>query len=280
VNRSRGIEWAEESWNPTTGCTKLSPGCDHCWAERMARRLQGMGSPRYARGFRVTTHPELLEQPLHWRKSRDVCACFMGDLFHREVPEEFIRQVFDVMARSPQHRFHVLTKRSPRLAELSPRLLWPANVWAGVTVENTDYRFRSDHLRQTSAAVKFLVLEPLLGPIEALDLRDIDWVIVGGESGPGARPLHIDWVRSVRDQCAASGVPFSFKQWGGVRRRETGRMLDGREWTERPLREWRGVRDDIQLGFDDMEQSDDENPRTPAASSPSRPAGCFAEAEA
>lgn len=241
-----GMERAEESWNPVTGCTKISAGCDHCWAERMARRLQGIGNARYANGFRVTTHPELLDQPLRWRKPRDVYVSFMGDLFHREAPEEFILRVFDVMVRVPQHRFTLLTKRSARLAELSPRLTWPGNVWAGVTVESAEYQFRADHLRQTGAAVKFLVLEPLLGPIDALDLRGIDWVIVGGESGPGARPIHADWVRSVRDQCVVAGVPFWFKQWGGVRRKETGRLLDGREWTQRP-------HDRGQLGFEEME---------------------------
>jgi protein gp37 len=275
---SGGIEPADESWNPTTGCTKISPGCDHCWAERMARRLQGRGNARCARGFRVTTHPELLEQPLHWRKPRNVYVSFMGDLFHREVPEESIMQVFDVMARSPQHRFHLVTKRSARLAQRSPRLPWTPNVWVGVTVENVDYRFRADHLRRTGAAVKFLVLEPLLGAIDALDLQGIDWVVVGGESGSGARPLHIDWVRSVRDQCVAAGVPFWFKQWGGARRRETGRTLDGREWTERPQREWRDGRDVGQLRFDGMEQSDGATQRPERAPSPSRPSGSLADA--
>jgi protein gp37 len=278
VNKSGEIERADESWNPTTGCTTISPGCNHCWAERMARRLQGLGNARYARGFQVTTHPGLLEQPLHWRKPRNVYVSFMGDLLHRDVPEEFIAQVFDVMARSPQHRFHLLTKRSARLAELSPRLPWPPNVWAAVTVENADYRFRVDHLRLTDADVKFLVLEPLLGPIEALDLQGIDWVVVGGESGSGARPLHIDWVRSVRDQCVAAGVPFWFKQWGGLRRRETGRTLDGREWTERPQRERRDVGNDGQLRFAGMEQSDGVTQRPQRAPRPSRSSGSLADA--
>jgi protein gp37 len=232
----RGIEWAEESWNPTTGCTKLSPGCAHCWAERTAWRLQGMGQERYARGFAVTTHEDLLERPLHWVKSRMVYVSFMGDLFHDEVPDEFTVRVFDVMTRAPQHQFHLLTKRPERMARLSARLPWPVNVWAGATVEDEAHAGRADWLRQTPAALRYLVLEPLLGPVDQLDLTGVGWVILGGESGPGARPLHPDWVRSVRDQCLAAGVSFWFKQWGGVRRRETGRTLDGREWLERPER--------------------------------------------
>ena len=200
----------------------------------MARRLQGMGQERYARGFKVTTHEDLLEKPLHWAKPRRVYVSFMGDLFHDEVPDEFIARVFDVMTRAPQHRFHLLTKRPERHGDMSARLPWPANVWAGATVEDEAHACRADRLRQTPAAVKYLVLEPLLGPVDALDLTGIGWVILGGESGPGARPLQPDWARSVRDQCVAAGVPFYFKQWGGVRRKETGRKLDGREWLERP----------------------------------------------
>ena len=198
------------------------------------RQLQGIGQARYARGFAVTTHEDLLVKPLHWVKPRRVWVSFMGDLFHDEVPEEFIRRVFAVMEAAPRHRFHVLTKRSARLAELSPRLPWPPNVWAGVTVEDDARRGRANELSETGAALKYLVLEPLLGPIDGLDLRGIGWVVLGGESGPGARPLHADWVRSVRDQCVAAGVTFTFKQWGGVRRRETGRELDGRLWSEEP----------------------------------------------
>ena len=240
------IEWTDATWNPVTGCTKISPGCAHCWAERMAWRLQGMGQKRYARGFEVTTHEDLLEKPLRWAKPRLVYVSFMGDLFHEQVPEEFILRVFDVMGRAPRHRFHVLTKRPERLVEMSPRLPWSSNVWAGATVEDDAHRGRADQLRRTGAAVKFLVLEPLLGPVDELDLTGIGWVIVGGESGPGARPMHIDWVRSIRDQCASAGVPFYFKQWGGVRRKETGRELDGRLWSERP-------QDAGQLGFEGIE---------------------------
>ncbi len=246
MTAARDTGWTEESWNPTTGCTKVSPGCAHCWAERMARRLQGIGQARYARGFQVTTHEDLLEKPLHWAKPRRVYVSFMGDLFHDEVPGEFIERVFDVMVRSPRHRFHLLTKRPERLVDLSEGLPWPANVWAGATVEDAAHQWRADLLRRVPATVRYLVLEPLLGPIDALDLRDIGWVILGGESGPGARPLHVDWVRSVRDQCVAAGVPFYFKQWGGVRRKETGRELDGRLWTERP-------QETGQLAFDDLD---------------------------
>jgi len=230
----RGIGWAEESWNPTTGCTKVSPGCRHCWAERMAKRMRGMGVARYANGFRVTTHEDRPQRPLHWAKPRDVYVSFMGDLFHDEVPDEFVARVFDVMTRAPRHRFHVLTKRPERMASLSARLPWPDNVWAGATVEDAAHVGRADELRKTGAAVKYLVLEPLLGPIDHLDLTGISWLVLGGESGPGARPLDAHWVRSVRDQCVAAGVPFYFKQWGGLHRRANGRVLDGREWAQRP----------------------------------------------
>lgn len=248
MSRTTGSGWTEESWNPTTGCSRVSPGCAHCWAERMARRLQGMGQARYARGFEVTTHEDLLEKPLHWAKPRRVFVSFMGDLFHDEVPDEFIGRVFEVMAASPQHCFHLLTKRAERLAGLSPQLGWPPNVWAGVTVEDGAHRDRADRLRQTGAALKYLVCEPLLGPLDDLDLQGIGWVIVGGESGPGARPMHIDWARSLRDQCVAADVPLFFKQWGGVRRKETGRELDGRLWSERPPGSG-------QMGFEDMEET-------------------------
>ena len=229
-----GIGWADESWNPTSGCTHVSPGCAHCWAERMAKRMRGMGVARYAQGFRVTTHEDLLERPLHWARPRLVYVSFMGDLFHDEVPDAFVARLFDVMSRAPRHHFHVLTKRPEQMARLSPQLPWPHNVWAGATVEDAARLCRADELRQTGAAVKYLVLEPLLGPLDDLDPAGIDWVILGGESGPGARRLDPDWVRAVRDRCVAAGVPFYFKQWGGIRRRANGRLLDGREWTQRP----------------------------------------------
>lgn len=229
-----GIEWTESTWNPLTGCTKISPGCKNCYAERMARRLQAMGQPNYVNGFRLTLHEHMLEQPLGWKKPQMVFVNSMSDLFHRDVPVEFILRVFDTMRRASWHTFQVLTKRSGRLVELDPLFDWPHNVWMGVSVENQDYTFRIEHLRQTRARVKFLSLEPLLGPLPALDLRGIDWVIVGGESGPGARPMAEEWVIAIRDQCLAAGVPFFFKQWGGVRKKRAGRALRGRTWDQLP----------------------------------------------
>ena len=230
------IEWTEATWNPVTGCTKISPGCKHCYAERMARRLEGMGHPNYRNGFRLTLHEHVLDAPLSWRKPQVVFVNSMSDLFHDEVPLDFLRRVFDVMWRSPQHQFQVLTKRAERLVSVASELPWPANVWMGVSVETEKYAFRIDHLRAVPSAVKFLSLEPLLGPLPNLDLRDIDWVIVGGESGPGARAVDPAWVRSIRDQCVAAGVAFFFKQWGGVWKKKTGRLLDGRTWDQMPAR--------------------------------------------
>ena len=229
-----GIEWTEATWNPVTGCTKVSPGCKHCYAERMSRRLKAMGQPKYANGFELTVHPECLDQPLEWKKPRMIFVNSMSDLFHKDVPFSFIQDVFRVMRQAAQHTFQVLTKRSRRLLELNPRLDWPDNVWMGVSVENQDYKFRIDHLRKTAAHVKFLSLEPLLGPLPDLDLHSIDWVIVGGESGPGARPMDEAWVIDIRDQCQAHDVPFFFKQWGGFRRKEAGRELKGRTWNQMP----------------------------------------------
>lgn len=228
------IEWTESTWNPLTGCTKISPGCKHCYAERMALRLQAMGQPNYANGFKLTLHEQALEAPLSWRRPQVVFVNSMSDLFHRDVPVEFIQQVFSVMRRASWHTFQVLTKRSRRLLELNPVIDWPDNVWMGVSVETQDYAYRVDRLRQTGARVKFLSLEPLLGPLPNLDLRDIDWAIVGGESGPGARPLREEWVVEIRDQCLAAHVPFFFKQWGGVRKKRAGRILEGRTWDGMP----------------------------------------------
>ena len=233
ANRS-DIEWTESTWNPLTGCTKISPGCKHCYAERMARRLKAMGQPNYANGFKLTMHEHLLERPLEWKRPHMIFVSSMSDLFHEGVPLDFIQKVFDVMRRASWHTFQVLTKRSKRLLDLSQVIDWPTNVWMGVSVENSNYTFRIDHLRQTDAHIKFLSLEPLLGPLPDLDLHDIDWVIVGGESGPGARPIREEWVIDIRDQCLTSNVPFFFKQWGGVRRKRNGRMLRGRTWDEIP----------------------------------------------
>jgi protein gp37 len=228
------IEWTGATWNPVTGCTKISPGCLHCYAERMSLRLQAMGQPNYINGFKVTTHPNTLELPLKWKKPQFVFVNSMGDLFHEDVPLAFVLEVFEVMRRASHHIFQLLTKRSARLTELNSYIDWPSNVWMGVTAENGDYKFRVDHLRSTGARMKFLSLEPLLGPIPHLDLTDVDWVIVGGESGPGARPIEKDWVNELREQCQNSRVPFFFKQWGGTNRKKTGRLLDGRTWDERP----------------------------------------------
>jgi protein gp37 len=234
MSTGSSIEWTESTWNPLTGCTKISPGCKHCYAERMARRLQAMGQPNYASGFRLTLHEHALEAPLGWKKPQVVFVNSMSDLFHREVPIEFIQQVFSVMRHASWHTFQVLTKRSERLRELSPQIEWPPNVWMGVSVENQDYIYRIDHLKQTGAHVKFLSLEPLLGPLPRLDLNGINWVIVGGESGPGARPLKEEWVLAVRDQCRLIDIPFFFKQWGGVRKKRAGRLLEGRTWDAMP----------------------------------------------
>ena len=228
------IEWTESTWNPLTGCTKISAGCTHCYAERMALRLQAMGQPNYTNGFRLTLHPHVLEAPLGWKRPQMIFVNSMSDLFHRDVPTEFILRVFDIMNRACWHTFQLLTKRSDRLVELSPEICWPGNVWMGVSVESQEYRFRVDHLRQTGAQVKFLSLEPLLGPLPGLDLTGIHWVIVGGESGPGARPLQERWVLDIRDQCRESQVPFFFKQWGGVRKKRAGRLLEGRTWDAMP----------------------------------------------
>mgnify|MGYP001148242608 CR=1 FL=1 len=229
-----GIEWTESTWNPVTGCTKVSPGCKHCYAERMALRLRAMGQPNYANGFKLTIHEHMLEWPLRWKKPQMIFVNSMSDLFHEDVPLEFIQEVFDVMRRASRHIFQVLTKRSRRLLELNQEIDWPPNVWMGVSMENQDYMFRIEHLRQTSAHLKFLSLEPLLGPLPNLDLDGIGWVIVGGESGPGARPIKEEWVIDIRDQCLAANIPFFFKQWGGLRKKRARRVLQGRTWDEMP----------------------------------------------
>lgn len=229
------IEWTESTWNPLTGCTKISSGCKHCYAERIALRLQAMGQPNYANGFALTLHENALELPLKWKRPQTIFVNSMSDLFHKAVPEEFILRTFDVMCRADWHRYQVLTKRSDRLAELSPRLPWKPHIWMGVSVENLDYVFRIEHLRRTGAVVKFLSLEPLLGPLPGLNLDGIDWVIVGGESGPGARKMNPAWVSEIRDQCVRSRVPFFFKQWGGMRKKQSGRLLEGRTWDEMPV---------------------------------------------
>lgn len=228
------IEWTNATWNPVSGCSKYSAGCMHCYAEKMARRLQAMGMPKYERGFQVILHPELLSLPGTWRKPRLVFVNSMSDLFHEEVPREFIREVFAVMQRTPQHVYQILTKRSPRLVELAPELPWAGNIWMGVTVESQPYTRRIDDLRSVPAAGRFLSIEPLLGRFDRLDLSGIDWVICGGESGTQARPVEEAWVTCVRDHCGEQGVAFFFKQWGGRDKHKNGRMLQGRLWEETP----------------------------------------------
>jgi len=228
------IEWTEATWNPVTGCTKISPGCKHCYAERMADRLQAMGQQNYRNGFQLTLQPHMLELPLRWKKPQTIFVNSMSDLFHKDVPLDYIHKVFEVMRRASRHRFQVLTKRAERLLELSPRLDWASNIWMGVSVESNEYRGRIDALRATSALLKFLSLEPLLGPLPELDLRGIGWVIVGGESGPGARPMDAAWATDIRDQCRRANVPFFFKQWGGANKKQAGRELEGETWSEMP----------------------------------------------
>lgn len=229
------IEWTESTWNPLTGCTKISPGCKHCYAERMALRLRAMGQRNYVNGFSLTLHESALELPLRWKRPQTIFVNSMSDMFHQRVPQDFIVRAFDVMNRAHWHRFQVLTKRADRLAGLSDELKWSENIWMGVSVESEAFAPRIERLRETSAAIKFLSLEPLLGPLNNLPLDEIDWVIVGGESGPGARPMNPEWVTSIRDQCIRARVPFFFKQWGGVHKKRFGRILDGRTWDEMPV---------------------------------------------
>jgi protein gp37 len=232
--QASSIEWTETTWNPVTGCTKISPGCANCYAERMARRLQAMGQPNYVNGFKLTEQPHMLGLPEKWTNPQTIFVNSMSDLFHRDVSADYIHRVFAVMNRASHHRYQVLTKRSQRLMRLSPELPWQRHIWMGVSVEEESYTFRIDHLRETGAHVKFLSLEPLLGPLPGLNLRGIDWVIVGGESGPHARPMRTEWVIDIRDQCLAARVPFFFKQWGGTRKKVNGRKLEGETWNQMP----------------------------------------------
>lgn len=231
---SSPIEWTQATWNPVTGCDKVSPGCAHCYAERMAKRLQAMGQANYTRGFDVTLQEHMLDVPLRWRKPRRIFVNSMSDLFHSSVPDSYIQQVFSVMRRANWHEYQILTKRSERLADIHRSLPWAPHIWMGVSVENLRFTYRIEHLRTTDARVKFLSLEPLLGPLPDLDVRGIHWVIVGGESGPRARAMQPSWVLDIRDQCRAARVAFFFKQWGGVFKIRTGRELEGRTWDEMP----------------------------------------------
>jgi protein gp37 len=237
MSSNSAIEWTDATWNPVTGCTKISPGCQHCYAETFAERFRGVPGHPYQQGFDLKLWPDRLALPMQWKRSKFIFVNSMSDLFHKDVPLTYISQVFETMNKADWHVFQVLTKRAERLAELSPSLSWTPNIWAGVSVENSDYLYRIDYLKLSSARIKFLSVEPLLGNISALGdyLDGIDWVIVGGESGHGARPMDIEWEREIRDICASRKVKFFFKQWGGRNKKAAGRVLDGRTWDERPL---------------------------------------------
>ena len=228
------IEWTDTTWNPVTGCDRMSPGCDHCYAERMAARLRAMGNPRYRDGFRLTLHWDKVSEPERWRSPRRVFVNSMSDIFHADIPLTFVKAVFSSMNAAPRHQFQILTKRARRLPRVASHLEWTPNIWMGVSVENDRYTWRIDYLRRVPAAVRFLSVEPLIGPVGQLDLSGIDWVIVGGESGPGARPMAAQWVRDIQRQCLDTDTAFFFKQWGGVNKKAAGRLLDGRTWDEFP----------------------------------------------
>lgn len=235
MGQNSSIEWTEATWNPVTGCSKVSPGCKNCYAERLANRLAAMGQHRYRNNFDVTIQHDLVSLPLRWQQPKIIFVNSMSDLFHVDVPDAFIASIFDTMVKAHWHTFQILTKRSERLAEIAPSLPWPRNVWMGVSVESPEYVHRIKDLKKVPAAVRFLSVEPLLAPIPALPLSGIDWVIVGGESGPNCRPMHPGWVRQIRDRCVEHKVSFFFKQWGGVQKKSAGRILDGRTWDELPL---------------------------------------------
>lgn len=228
------IEWTEATWNPVTGCDEVSPGCAHCYAKTFAERWRGVPGHHYEQGFELRLWHERLEQPLHWRRPRLVFVNSMSDLFHEQIADDYIAEVFDVMARAHWHTFQILTKRHDRLAELAPSLTWPENVWMGVSIENRRFVHRADRLREVGAAVRFISAEPLLGPLEGLELDGIHWLIAGGESGPRHRPVRIEWLRELRDACLDQGVAFFFKQWGGRSPKAGGRKLDGRTWDDVP----------------------------------------------
>ena len=234
MSKGSSIEWTDSTWNPVTGCTKVSPGCDHCYAETFAERFRGVPGHPFEQGFDLRLRPERIEQPLSWKQPQNVFVNSMSDLFHVGVPDEFIARVFEVMRRAWWHRFQVLTKRPERVKRLACKLLFPSNVWLGVSVESPRYYWRIAQLGAVPAAVRFLSCEPLLAPLPDLPLDGIDWVIVGGESGPGARPMKAAWVRNIRAQCRKRRVSFFFKQWGGVNKKSAGRILDCRTYDEMP----------------------------------------------
>lgn len=234
VSDNSNIEWTDATWNPVTGCTQVSPGCDHCYALTFAERFRGVAGHPYGQGFDLKLWPERIERPLQWKRPRRIFVNSMSDLFHKDVPDTYIRRVFEVMEQANWHTFQVLTKRSARLARLAPDLPWPKHIWAGVSIESDQYYWRLRHLRLVPAAVRFISAEPLLGPLTHIDLTGLSWVIVGGESGHGHRPCEADWVRAIRDKCVQDGIPFFFKQWGGRTPKSGGRTLDGQTWDEYP----------------------------------------------
>ena len=235
MSKKSSIEWTESTWNPITGCSKISPGCKNCYAERMAKRLEAMGQPNYRNGFKITTHPLAIELPLKWKKPQTIFVNSMSDIFHESVQKAFILKLFNVMNKADWHLYQILTKRSKRMLELNSEIPWEKHIWMGVTVEDADYKFRIDDLRKTKANVKFLSFEPLIGNIGKVNLKGIDWVIVGGESGPGARPMKEEWVHDIKRQCVKYNIPFFFKQWGGVRKKKNGRILLNKTWDEMPV---------------------------------------------
>lgn len=228
------IEWTESTWNPVSGCTKISNGCENCYAERMAKRLQAMGTKGYEDGFKVTLHPDSLEKPLKMKKAQMIFVNSMSDIFHKDIPEEYIMKIFEVMNKAHWHTFQVLTKRPERLEEIANKLNWTKNIWMGVTVEANDYIDRVDYLRNIEAKIKFLSVEPLIDSVDKIDYKNIDWVIVGGESGYGCREIKKEWVLEVKDKCEKDNIPFFFKQWGGVNKKKNGRSLDGKIYDEMP----------------------------------------------
>lgn len=235
MSTKSSIEWTESTWNPITGCSKISPGCENCYAEKMAKRLQAMNQPNYRNGFKVATHSQSAEMPLKWKKSQMIFVNSMSDIFHRLVPKKFILYLFDIMNDADWHRYQILTKRSKRMLELDSLIPWKNHIWMGVSVENADYKFRIDDLQKNKAKIKFISFEPLIESVGKLKLKGIDWVIVGGESGPGARPMNEDWVLEIKEQCIKSNIPFFFKQWGGVHKKKNGRLLQGKTWDEMPI---------------------------------------------
>lgn len=239
------IEWTDATWNPVTGCTEVSPGCDHCYARTFAERFRGVKGHPYEQGFDLKLWPERLTLPLKWVKPRRIFVNSMSDLFHKDVPDDYIEQVFSIMCQADRHIFQVLTKRSARLARLAPSLPWPSNIWVGVSVETIRYKWRVDHLREVPARVRFVSAEPLLGSLVDLDLTGIDWLIVGGESGPAHRFCDPMWVRQLRDRSQDYGTAFFFKQWGGRSPKSGGRELDGRTWDEYPIANNQGLTQDL-----------------------------------